>query len=54
MMRRLGFVVGLLAMGAVARADPVHFEVWVTNEKSNDVTVIDGVTGKVVGTIAVG
>jgi YVTN family beta-propeller protein len=51
-MRRL-FVLCLL-IAASMRAEPPNYLVFVSNERSGDVTVIDGATDSVVGTFPVG
>src|SRR5882757_6196024 len=58
---RIALILALQALGAVGLACVAHpalaaaaYQVYVTNEKSGDVTVIDGGNNSVVGTIAVG
>src|SRR5436309_564312 len=41
-------------MGMNAFAEDGSYQVWVSNERSNDVTVIEGGTHKLVATISVG
>src|SRR6476660_2484067 len=54
LMRRL-FVLYILLTGAIlSRAEPPSYLVFVSNERSGDVTVIDGATDSVVGTFPVG
>jgi len=53
-MRRF-FVLCILLTGAIlTRAEPPSYLVFVSNERSGDVTVIDGATDSVVGTFPVG
>jgi YVTN family beta-propeller protein len=47
-------VVGALALAPSAPAVAASYQVWVSNERSGDVTVIDGADFKVVGTFPVG
>ena len=44
----------VLGIGAAHAGDAPGFRLYVSNEKSNDVTVIDGVTGQVLATVAAG
>src|SRR5262247_4397316 len=44
----------LIVLVAVTRAEPPNYLVFVSNERSGDVTVIDGATDNVVGTFPVG
>src|SRR6516164_7434474 len=54
LMRRF-FVLCILLTGAIlTRAEPPSYLVFVSNERSGDVTVIDGATDSVVGTFPVG
>jgi YVTN family beta-propeller protein len=49
----LAFIVAALG-SSLATAAPQSYEIYVTNEKSGDLTIIDGSDFKVVGTVAVG
>src|SRR5205823_13676254 len=50
-MRNLSVLISIpLLMSSIAAAD--GYLLAVSNEKSNDVTIIDGASGKVVGTVA--
>jgi YVTN family beta-propeller protein len=52
-----GRIISLLfwvLFAAATRAEPTTYSVFVSNERSGDVTVIDGSTDSVVGTFAVG
>src|SRR5213596_3580386 len=53
-MRRLFVFYVLIASATIARAEPPSYLVFVSNERSGDVTVIDGATDSVVGTFLVG
>ena len=49
-MRRLAFLIGMVAVTAQAES----FVLYVSNERSGDVTVIDGATDAVIGTYPIG
>src|SRR5213596_593786 len=53
-MRRLFVFYVLIASATIARAEPTNYLVFVSNERSGDVTVIDGATDSVVGSFPVG
>ena len=44
----------LVGAGAASASEAAAFRIYVSNEKSNDVTVIDGITHQVLATVAVG
>ena len=53
-MRRLFVFYVLIASATIARAEPTNYLVFVSNERSGDVTVIDGATDSVAGSFPVG
>src|SRR5216117_370267 len=53
-MRPLFALYVLIASATIARAEPSSYLVFVSNERSGDVTVIDGATDSVVGSFPVG